>query len=247
MNNLFLKSLIVVVILSLNLYATVSQKQCEQKGDGFIFASNECIQFYTSKGDTEDQITILVHGTWPAGTNILARYSTFAQDLSLQTDITTIAIALPGYSKSSTNNFKALAHKGADNPANKKEYIQFLSNLTKALKKRFNAKIVNYVGHSAGAKIGAKLVGLSSNLIKNIILVGGTYDIGIQTLDKKTNYTLVYGTKDKISEPSITKEFYKKLKKINLNAQIVEVKDGIHLDLDMTDESLDAIIELLED
>ncbi len=247
MNKAIFKFLSIVIILSVSLFgATVSNKQCEQKGDDFIFASGECIQFYKSSGDTEDKITILVHGTWPEGTNILSRYSTFAQDLSLQTDITTIAIALPGYSKSSTNNFKALAHKGVKNPANKKEYIEFLSSLMEALKKRFNAKTVNYIGHSTGAKIGAKLVGISSSLINNIVLVGGTYDIDVQTLDKNTNYVLVYGTKDKTSEPLVTKEFYKKLKQAKLNVKIVEVKDGVHLDLDMTDESTDAIIELLE-
>ena len=247
MGKVILKSLSIALMLSVSLFgSSVSNKQCEQKGDDFIFAGGECIQFYKSNGDTEDKITILVHGTWPEGTNILARYSTFAQDLSLQTDITTIAIALPGYSKSSTNNFKALAHKGVKNPANKKEYIEFLSNLTEALKKRFNAKEVNYIGHSAGARIGAKLASISSSLINNIVLVGGSYDLDIQLLDKNTNYTLVYGAKDKISKPSVTKEFYKKLKQINLNVKIVEVENGVHLDLDMTDESMEAIIELLE-
>lgn len=255
------KSLSLVILLSLSLFsANISQAQCNKQGDKFIFAGGECIQFYKSDGEIENTITILVHGTWPEGTNILSRYSVFAQNLSMQTDITTIAVALPGYSKSSTNNFTALAHKGTKNLAAKKEYIEFLSDLVTALKKKYNAKTVNYIGHSAGAMMGATLTGVSPTLINNIALAGGRYDIHtkansdnlvsivdyMKVLNKKTNYLLIYGTKDTTSKPSVTKEFYQKAKKAKLSVKIVEVKDAVHLDLDMTDESVDAIIELLE-
>ncbi len=247
MSKVILKKLIILIILSLNLFSSnVSKKQCENKKGDFIYTSGECIQFYKSDGDAKNSIILLIHGTWPAGTNILARYSIFAQDLSLQTDITTIAVALPGYSGSSTNNFKALVHENKDNSDAKKKYIKFLSSLVESLKKKFNAKIVTYIGHSAGATIGAKLATTSSNLLNNIVLVGGKYDINSQDLDKMANYLLIYGTKDKVSKPSVTKEFYKQTKKANLNVQIVEIQDAVHLDLDMQDGSVDAIIELVE-
>lgn len=242
------KVLVVLTILCVNLLgASTSKNQCDKKNGDFIYASGECIQYYKSEGEIENAITILVHGTWPEGTNILARYAPFAQNLAIQTDVTTIAIALPGYSNSSTNRFKALVHKDMKSSANQKEYIKFLSTLVKSLKEKFNAKKVTYVGHSAGATIGTKLATISTNLVNNLVLVGGKYDVDVKTLDKKAKYILVYGTKDKISKPEVTKEFYNKTKKANLKVNIVKIQDGVHLDLDMRDESLDAIIELLED
>ncbi len=94
---------------------------------------------------------VIVHGTWDEGTNTLGRYAPFAETMNLNTDLTTIAISLPGYSKSSTNNFSSLAHKGIKNLAAKKEYILFLGELIKSLKDKYEAKVVTYVGHSAGA------------------------------------------------------------------------------------------------
>ena len=69
-----LKVISVILLLSVGLLAiNVSQKECKQKGSNFLFVSGECIQFYEAKGDNSNTITILVHGTWPEGTNILAR------------------------------------------------------------------------------------------------------------------------------------------------------------------------------
>jgi len=80
-------------------FASVTQAECKKQGDNFIFAGGECIQYAISKGDTEDAINIVVHGTWKSGTNTLGRYAHFAENLAMNTDITTIAVALPRYSK----------------------------------------------------------------------------------------------------------------------------------------------------
>ena len=43
------------LIMSSSLFASnVSKEDCTKKGDNFIFAGNECNQFYKSKGDTQD-------------------------------------------------------------------------------------------------------------------------------------------------------------------------------------------------
>lgn len=258
-------TLIVLMILSFALQANskslVTESQCRGKGDSFIFAGGECIQFYEAKADRKDILNIIVHGTWKEGTNTLGRYSTFADDLAIQTEITTVAIALPGYSGSSTNTFEALSHEGVTNLASNKKYIEFLSNLVTSLQKKYNAKTVNYIGHSAGAAMGATLVGYTPKLITNLVCAGGSYDIHkkspdkslisaidyVNQIDKKTNILLVYGTKDEISKPDVTKEFYKILKNKNFNVTIVEVKNAVHLDLDMTDTSVESIVNLLEE
>jgi len=261
MKRLFL-IITILVLVSLNVQAEkINHEDCLEKGENFLFAGGECIQYFTSKGDREGYLNILVHGTWPDGTNTLGRYSPFAEILSFNTDITTVAVALPGYSNSSTNNFTALAHEGVKNLAAKEEYIHFLSDLVKELKYRFEAQTVTYIGHSAGAMMGGTLAGFEPNLINNAVLVGGRYNIHeedkatglvsivdvIDEVSKDTKFLLIYGEKDKISPAKVTKNFYELASKKGLDVKIVEVKNGVHLDLDMTDTSVEAIINLLEE
>ncbi|MDC0933475.1 alpha/beta hydrolase [Arcobacteraceae bacterium] len=251
-------------VFSTNLYASniVTKQQCHNKGEEFIFAGGECIQFYISEGEKESEINIIVHGTWPEGTNTLGRYAPFADNLSMATDITTIAVALPGYSKSSTNKFAALSHNGTKHLAAQKEYIEFLSHLVSSLKKRYEAQKVNYIGHSAGAFIGSTLTGFTPGLITTMISAGAGYDIHskvknskglislidyLDNIDKNTKFLLIYGTKDEVSKPKITKEYYNTLVKKGFNASLIEVIDAPHIDLDMTDTSIEAITEILEE
>ena len=179
----------------------------------------------------------------------------------MQTDITTVAVSLPGYSDSSTNNFQALSHNGTKNLAAQKSYIKFLSDLVSKLKDKYEAKKVNYIGHSAGAMMGSTLVGYTPKLITTLTSAGGDYDIHkkeknsdnlvslvdyIDSVDKATKFLLVYGTKDKISKPQVTKDFYKAIKDKGFDATLVEVADAPHLDLDMTDTSVEAIVDMLD-
>jgi len=266
MKNLVTKYIMVLscVILSTNLFAStlVTQSQCENKGDEYIFAGGECIQYYVADGEVESEINILVHGTWAAGTNTLGRYAPFADNLSMSTDITTIAVALPGYAGSSTNNFEALIHEGTKNLAAQKEYIVFLSDLVQKLKDKFEAQKVNYIGHSAGALMGSTLTGFTPGLITTMTSAGAGYDIHsqvkdskglvslidyIDNVDKNTQFLLVYGSKDEISKPEVTKAYYDAMIKKGYKATLVEVVDAPHLDLDMRDTTVDAIINMIEE
>lgn len=261
---MYKKSLLTTALLfssSLLFAANVSKEDCSKKGDNYIFAGNECIQYHKSKGDTEDALNIIVHGTWKEGTNTLARYAPFAENLSLQTDITTVAVALPGYSGSSTNNFQALAHEGAGNLSVKREYIEFLASLVEALKEKFNASKVTYIGHSAGCTMGATMTGLNKHLVNNLVCAGGVYNIHekehgknlismtdvLHNVNKDMKMVLVYGTADDISKPQITIDFYNLAKEKGFNVKLVEAKDAPHLDLDMTDASVNAIVEVVEE
>ncbi len=250
----------IITLSSTSLYANITQEQCLEKGDEYLFTGGECIQFAEVEGDIEGSLNIIVHGTWPAGTNTLARYAPFAETISMNTDITTVAVALPGYSNSSTNNLQALAHKGAKNLSSDKVYIKFLNDMVISLKNKYKATKINYIGHSAGARIGATLVGYNPTLITTITTAGGSYNLkkddknnGSIALSsyidnvKDTKFLLIYGTADKISKPEVTKNFYKIAKAKGIDVKIVEVEGAPHLDLDMTDESVDAITEMLEE
>lgn len=250
------------LFLASSLYSqNISKNECNKKGENFIYSSNECIEYRVFEGEENKRLNIIVHGTWDEGTNTLGRYAPFAENINMATDITTIAIALPGYSGSSTNNFTSLSHKGVKNLAANKEYILFLGELIKSFKEKYSATQINYIGHSAGAMMGATLTGLKPNLISNIALAGGRYDIHkedksenlismvdvLENINKNTKFLFIYGTKDKISEPKVTKDFYKIAKNKGLNVNLVEVLDASHIDLDMTDTSVEAITEMLEE
>eukprot|EP01156_Anaeramoeba_ignava_P009455 Anaeramoba_ignava/a3899_16.p1 GENE.a3899_16~~a3899_16.p1 ORF type:complete len:260 (-),score=53.16 a3899_16:146-925(-) len=251
--------LLLVFVFSLTLEANkISKEECTK--DNFIFAGGECIEYRAYKGESNDRIVVIVHGTWDEGTNTLGRYAPFAETMNMNTDLTTIAVALPGYSGSSTNNFTSLAHKGVKNLAAKKDYVLFLGKLIKALKEKYNAEEVTYIGHSAGAMMGATLMGLNPDLVQNIALAGGRYDIHkdekgdlislvdvIDDVNKEARFLFIYGTKDEISKPEVTTSFYKIAQEKGLNAKLVKVEGAGHIDLDMTDASIEAITEMLEE
>lgn len=251
----------IFIFTTVNLFAQkVTKKECQQKGDEYIFAGSECVQFAISEGDTEGSLTVVVHGTWDAGTNTLGRYAPFTESLAMATDVTTIAIALPGYSNTSTNKLKPLSHKTKKNLAATKDYVLFLGKVINALKEKYKAKIVNVVGHSAGAMMVGTLTGFKPRLIQNVMLAGGRYDIHavskddslvsmidiMESINKKTNFLFVYGTDDKISKPEVTTEFFKLVEEKGLNAKLVKVEGAGHIDLDMSDEAVEAFSEMIE-
>jgi len=255
--------LLMFILTSSLLSETVSKQQCNEKGDGYIYAGEECIQYVEFEGDKEDSLNIVVHGAWKNGSNTLARYAPFAETLNMNTDITTIAVALPGYSKSSTNNFGGLLNKGHGEPSlvGKKEYVAFMSDLILKLKTKYNSTTVNYIGHSAGAFLGATVTGYTPGLIQNIVCAGGGHNIHksmknttslislvdvVNNVNKNTKFLIVYGTKDKISPPKRNINFHKFLQNNGLNSTIIKVNGAGHLDLDMTDTSVDAISEMLD-
>merc|ERR1711879_292628 len=236
----------------------INEDECKDLGEDFIFAGGECIEYRTFEGDSNDHIMVIVHGTWDEGTNTLGRYGPFAESMNMNTDLTTIAVSLPGYSGSSTNNFTSLAHKGVKNQAARKDYVLFLGEVIKSLKDKFEAKTVTYVGHSAGAMMGATLSGLKPNLIQNIALAGGRYDIHkeekgdlismidvIDNINKDMNILFIYGTADKISKPEVTTDFFKVAVDKGLKAKLVKAEGAEHIDLDMTDASVEAITSML--
>ncbi|MCI0501283.1 MAG: alpha/beta hydrolase [Epsilonproteobacteria bacterium] len=237
------------------------EELCEAKKGNFIYADGECIEFYKADGDKDGALNIIVHGNWPDGTNIIGRYTPFVDNIAMATDTITVVVALPGYSKSSSNKLKTLA-KGENNRplAATKEYIHFMEELVISLKNKYDASTVNYIGHSAGAIMGATLSGKNPDLIQNIALIGGRYNIHeiskdkalvgatdvINDINKDMNIVLTYGTKDIISPPKVTKDFYSLAKSKGFKIKLVEVKDGEHVDLDMSDESVKSIVNMLE-
>lgn len=109
--------------------------------------------------------------------------------------------------------------------------------------------------------MSATLLGVKPDLVDNLVCVGGVYDIHkrsndknlisavdvVDKISKKAKIVLIYGTADEISTPQTTIDFYNLAKQKGLDVKLVEVKDGVHIDLDMTTQSKDSIIELIEE
>jgi pimeloyl-ACP methyl ester carboxylesterase len=253
-------SLGVVSLISVASYAKVTQAQCEEKGEEYLFAGDECMQLSTFEGDDNEHIVVLIHGSWKPGTNILGRYGPFAESLNMNTDKTIVAVALPWYSGSSKNNMPPLEHDAKVSPSATPEYVKFLGEVIQGVKDKYEASEITYVGHSAGARMGATLSAMKPGLIQNAVLVGGGfatktenkklgavsfYDV-MDKADKSTKYVLVYGTADKISPPKRTIDAFEKMKKAGFDATLVKAEGKAHLDLEMTDASMDAISALFE-
>ncbi|MFZ9660038.1 MAG: alpha/beta hydrolase [Arcobacteraceae bacterium] len=247
-------------VLSTQVVADKLQDACDAKGNTFIYAGGECIEYYKADGDSEGFLNIIVHGSWPDGTNTLGRYAPFADNIAMATDTITVAVSLPGYSKSSNNKLKTLIKGGKTPLATTKEYVKFMEELVIALKNKYDANTVTYVGHSAGAIMGATVSGKNPDLIQNIALVGGRYDIHevskeknlisavdvINNINKDMKMVLIYGDKDTISAPKVTIDFYNLAKRKGFSPKLIEVKGGVHVDLDMSDESVKAIAEMVD-
>jgi predicted esterase len=244
--------------LAVSSFANVTKDQCESKGEEFIFSAGECIQTYEASGEVEGKLNIIVHGTWKEGTNTLGRYSTFADNVNMASDVTTVAVALPGYSDSSENVLKSIGNKEVKSRSTTKEYVEFMVTLVQDLKEKYNATNVTYIGHSAGASLGSAVVGYKPGIVNNLVAVGGSYGYtkknpdrvtmmtNLENIDPATNIVLVYGTADKISKPEIHTKFYDFVKDKGLNVKLVKVEGAPHIDLDMTDPSVEAIVELNE-
>lgn len=254
----FFKTAFLIAFLASFLHA--NEENCNKKGENYLYVEKECLQLAITKTEDSDTLNIILHGTWDRGTNTLGRYAPFAESLNMITDFTTVAIALPGYSNSTTNSFPSLDNDEIKNLAAKREYVEFVAKVIQKLKEKYDVETINFIGHSAGAMIGATITGLYPDLINNIALAGGRYDIHevsdakdlisavdvIDDISKETKILLIYGTEDKISKPEVTKSFYKLAKDKGLLVKLVEVKGAPHLDLDMHDTSVEAITELLE-
>jgi len=254
--------LLIAMILSTSLLfsKTITKNRCQNLKGNYIWSSGECIQYAFYPGEKKDTLIVTIHGAWKEGADTLSHYKLFAENLNMETDLSTIAIALPGYSGSSANHIQALTHnKNALHTAATKKYIDFLATLLKDLKKKFNAKHLIVVAHSAGALTTAAILGYKPYLIQIALLAGGRYDIHkidndktllsatdlIDKIPKETKIILVYGTKDTISNPTVTKEFYKLAKSKDLNVTLIEIKDAPHLDLDMQDKSIEALKKMI--
>ena len=124
--------LTLMVITSFSYAQKINEDQCNDKGDGYLFTGGECINYKAYEGDGNERLILVIHGSWQAGTNILGRYAPFAETLNMNTDITTVAVALPGYSGSSSNAMPALEHEAKPSPSATKEYVEFLGKMVES-------------------------------------------------------------------------------------------------------------------
>lgn len=255
-----MKKYLISLCLLTSLFAT-DKASCENKNGSFIYAKGECIEYKKYDGENDEALNIIIHGTWEEGSDTIARYSPLAEDIALRSDISTLAIALPAYSKSSSNKLLAIGNKKVKNLAATKEYVEFLGVLVENLKEKYKSSKITLIAHSAGCMMSATLLGIKEDLVDNLVCMGGIYDIHkrsddkslisaidiVDKISKKVKIVLVYGTLDDISTPQMTKDFYKLAKQKGLDVTLLELKDLGHMDLDSASQTKEAIEKLLEE
>jgi predicted esterase len=225
-----------------SIFARDITNNCEIKPN-FIYVAPECIQIHTAIGEQKGSLIVLLHGMWKDGANVLGIYSSFGEDVSMQTDKTVVAVAQPGYSGSSTHKFKAIISNKKQ--TKNKKYLKFISNILKKLKSKHKTKTLVVVAHSAGASMIASIMTVNKGLIQVALLAGGKYDnIDTKKLDKKAKYIVIYGDKDKISPPRRSINFHKRLQKQKLDTTILAIKDTGHAFLDTNDKVVEELIKL---
>ena len=253
-----LKTLLTISLLATTIYAKeINKERCQKLGKNYIFTGGECINYAKFDGEKSDKLIVLIHGAWKEGANTLAVYKPYAENINMESDITTIAIALPGYSGSSTNHLTALTHKKGEalKLATSKKYLEFLSSLLNDLKSKFKAKELIVSAHSAGAAATASLLGYKPNLINKAQLAGGFYKLKykdsitaskvINQIPKSTQINIVYGSKDGISKAINSKEFYKLAKNKGLKVKLIKIEEN-HTNLDRSDTATDKLLKLAE-
>ena len=250
------KTILAISLLATTIYAKeINKEQCQKLGESYIFSGGECINYAKFDGEKSDKLIVLIHGAWKEGANTLAVYKPYAENINMESDITTIAIALPGYSGSSTNHLTALTHKKGEalKLATSKQYLNFLSSLLKDLKTKYRAKELIVSAHSAGATASASLLGYKPNIINKAQLAGGFYKLKykdsitaskvLEQIPKSTQINIVYGTKDTISKAVNSKDFYKLAKSKGLKVKLIKIEEN-HTILDRSDIATEELLKL---
>lgn len=246
------------------------KKECNklQQTGNFVFGRGECLNYYVVNGTKKDEINILIHGSWERGSDPLEdKYNYLADEFATKTSITSIALAMPGYSESTNNRYQDMSWRENKTviPA-EEEFIKIVSQAIQNLKNKYNAKKVNIYGHSSGAMIGGILSGYTPGLIDKYILLGGAYDIYhtyrfnnwgtknsglissvdfVSEVDKNAKYLVIAGENDKKADPSFAENYVKLLKEEGIKAKVLVIKGVGHSGLEVNDEVLEASFEFL--
>lgn len=242
------------------------QKDCrnlQSKNSGaYIFANGECLKYKSFNGKKSDEINILIHGSWQRGQDPIGyRYSDLAESMAHSTSITSIALATPGYSGSTSNFYKDMSwKKGRVIPA-EESFTKIMVSAIENLKKKYNAKKVNLFGKSSGAMIGGIISGYKPGLVDKYVLIGGAYNIYntyrhngwgkinpglisstnfVSKVKKDARFLIVAGENDDKASPLFAKNYVTYLNDEGIKADVLVIKGAGHSSLETNAEVLDA-------
>ena len=252
---------------------TTWKKECKKiqndnEDSHFIFAQGECLEYYEAKGSKKDEITVLIHGSWPRGSDPLERrYAQIADDMSRETSITTLALAMPGYSYSTSNRYKDMSWRENKTviPA-EEEFVKIVASFIQKLKTKYHAKKVNIFGKSSGAMLGGIISGYQPGLIDKYILMGGAYDVYftyrhnnwgtknpgllssvdfVSDVKKDAQFLIIAGENDRKAPPLFATQYKKRLNNEEINAEVLVIQGAKHSSLETNYEVLESTYKFL--
>lgn len=245
------------------LLAADLQSECVAKGDGFVFASDECLEVKRVQyGDKKDAVLVFLHGYDRSPSSVFKSYGGLFDAIAKGFGGVAYMIASPGYGDSSTENFsQTKKDKNRHNP----EYIKVYAEAVRAIQKREGAERVLLAGQSNGAMVAANLIGLHPGLVNGAALISGAYDLNNWYLSRRwspyssgtspievaqhiqdTSILIVVGEDDRTTPKKYSEQYAKKLQELNVPHDLVIVPGARHSQKDAAKgEFLAAIVAFL--
>ena len=210
---------------------------------------------FVSKGDLDAPSLVLVlHGDAPFN-NPSYQYGIARKIAKENENVVAVGVLRPGYTDEEGNRSKG--NRGNATGDNWNEpVLQSIHTLATALKEKYKASQIILVGHSGGAAISANLLTKFPKSYDAALLISCPCDLdawrkhmkGLQPeariwdeavdspspieqvsrINKEAVVTLVHGVKDETVPVRIASAYRKALKAKDIQAQLIEVKNGGH-------------------
>jgi len=226
--------------------------------------------FRSASLTNQPNLVVIIHGDAPFNN---PGYQYELARLIAEKNTNTIAIGLlrPGYTDPQKNH--SPGGKGLTTGDNyTPEVIDDISTAINNLKNLYHPSNIVIAGHSGGSAITADIVGRYSGIANAAVIVSSpcyldawrahmkalqknniwgkpvtslSPDKLVNGIDKKTKVTVVSGEKDDVAPTQLSIDYYELLKKNNIDAKLITVKDAGH-EIFLTDEVQHAIAELIK-
>jgi predicted esterase len=227
-----------------------------------IAANGECLALQTYFGKTipkaQPILLVFIHGDGipGGGPNDYLKYQATK---FVAPDVVPVVLIRPGYYDSygnySTGESYAFAKQGYPNDSYRPHTVATLADAVSKLKAFYQARCTILVGHSGGAIMSGIILGKYSELANGAVLASvvgdvhawakkhryGNYprslspDNFISQIPKDDFIYIVSGTNDQNTYPSMSKDYYNRLKKQGIKAFWYPQKNGTHNSVVLSD------------
>ena len=259
-----------ISLLGLFLFSTQVSASCKDKEDSVI-ANNLCsvIETYQSSALSESPtLAVVIHGDAPF--NQPAYHYRVAKLLAKKAqNVIAVGLLRPGYTDDFNRTSDGIRGETVGDNYDD-DRIKHMAGAIDVLQQKHKARKVVVIGHSGGAAITAKLIALYPELVDHAVVVScpcninvwrkhmlkrneyelfkGDLDISspvdlVASIAPSARIDLIIGSKDDVTLPTLTEEYFQLLKKHGKNVKLYTI-EGRHNIL-QKQPAIDVILEAL--